>query len=119
MDLVQLHRLAANGEKEKAKSDSEENKYMGRIYYAIFLKTEAMEDLERALDRTKEQMPIKIDDPLYTSCLKNLIVMLVKKYQHTDSQDDLQEAIFRAQEMVVATSPDHPDRWDRIHDWIK
>ena len=119
MDLVQLRHLAVNGEKEQVNSDTEDDKHMGCVYYAIFLKTEAVEDLERALNRTKEQMPIKIDNPLYTSYLKSFIVMLVKKYQHTRSQDDLQEAIFRAQEMVAATSPDHPDRWFRIYDWIK
>ena len=118
MDLVDLRRLTVN-EEEEAKSDTELNRCMGRVYYSIFLKTAAMEDLEHALDRTKKQIPIKVDNPRHAFRLKDLIVMLVNKYQHTNSQDDLQEAIFRAQEMVAATSLDHPDHSARMLDWIK
>ena len=58
------------------------------------------------------------DSPDYAACLKHLIVMLLKKYRRTSLLSDLQEAIFRAQEMVVATSLDHPDRSAQIRDWI-
>jgi hypothetical protein len=77
-----------------------------------------MEDLERGVGRANEQMPVNTDNPHYEPRLKDLIVMLVKKYQHTNSPDDLQEAIFRAQEMMAATPLDHPDRSARMSDLI-
>lgn len=120
MDLAHLRHLAENEEEEdEAGSDSERNKYIGRVHYLIFKKTGVMEDLERALDRTKKQIPVRTDNPRFPSRLKDLIVMVVRKYQHTRALNDLQEAIFRAQEMVAATSLDNPERLARMADWIK
>jgi hypothetical protein len=116
MDLGQLRRLAAN--EEDGKRDIEQTKSIAHVYYSIFLKTGALEDLERSLDRAKEQMLVKVDNPQYAPRLKDLIVMLFKKYQHTNLLDDLQEAIFRAQEMMTSTPLDHPDRSARIGDCI-
>ena len=118
MDLDDLQRLAAD-EAEGSQSDTEQHEYMAHVYYYTFLKTGAIEDLNRALDRIKKQILIRTDNPGYTSSLKDLIIMLVKRYQHTRSQEDLQDAIFRAQEMVAATSLDHPDRWVRMLDWTR
>ena len=114
MDLPNLRRLAA-----MIDSDPDRKGCIGRIHYAIFLKTNAMEDLERAIDRTKDQMPLKVEDPCFLFYLKDLITMLIKRYSGTDQLDDLQEAIFRAQEMVAATSIDNPDRLARLGDWSR
>lgn len=115
MDLDQLRNLAME---EDADSDVEQRKSAGHIHYFIFLKTGDLEDLKMAIRRAESLIPIKVDSPDYTSSLKDVIVMLVKKYEHTDSLDDLQEAIFRAQEMVAATPADHPDRPARMSEWI-
>jgi len=116
MDLSQLRRLAEN--EEGAEWDMEQAKSIGCVYYFIFLKTGAIEDFERGIGRANEQMPFNMDQPHYAPRLKDLIVMLIKKYQHTNSPDDLQEAIFRAQEMMAATPLDHPDRSARMCDLI-
>ncbi|RYP40255.1 hypothetical protein DL767_001798 [Monosporascus sp. MG133] len=116
MDLNQLRRLAAN--EEGAAWNIEQTKSIGRVYYSIFLKTGALEDLQRAIDQANEQVPFNVDNPHYVARLKDLIVMLVKKYQHSNALDDLQEALFRAQEMMAATPLDHPDRSARMGDWI-
>lgn len=113
VDLPNLCRLAATID-----SDPERKGCIGRIHYAIFLKTNAMEDLERAIDRTKDQMPLKVEDPCFLFYLKDLTTMLMERYSCTGQLDDLQEAIFRAQEMVAATSIDNPDRSARLGDWI-
>lgn len=113
MDLDQLSDLAAKEE------DAEGNfEQISHVYYFIFLKTGAIEDLERAIHRAEGRIPPKIDNPDYVSRLKDLIVMLVKKYERTYSLDNLQEAIFRAQEMIAVTPLDHPDRLARMGDWI-
>lgn len=104
MDLDQLRDLVA---KDDADNSNQPKKFVG--HYFIFLKTGKLEDLETAICRAEEQKRIKLGSPNFLSCLKNLIVMLVKKYEHTDSVDDLQEAISRVREMVATTPRDYPD----------
>ncbi|KAI2616348.1 hypothetical protein GGR54DRAFT_243212 [Hypoxylon sp. NC1633] len=108
-DLDELRCLARNGK---------DTRPIGHTHYHIFLKTGAIEDLEHAIDQVTAQMPTRTDDPHYTPRLKDLIVMLVKKFRHTGSVDDLQGAIFRAQEMMVSTPPEHPDRSARMRGWV-
>ncbi|PQE12949.1 TPR domain-containing protein [Rutstroemia sp. NJR-2017a BBW] len=116
MDLDQLRCLAASD--EDAERDIEQAKSIGHVYYFIFLKTSVLEDLERAIDRAQEQIPADVNSPQFAQRLKDLIVIQVKKCQHTKSSDDLQEAIFRAQEMMAVTPPGHSDRSARMSDWI-
>ena len=116
MDISELRRLAASG--RDTQQGIEQTTSIAHVCYSIFLKTEAVEDLERAIQQANGQVSTGDDSPDYAACLKHLIVMLVKKYRRTSLLSDLQEAIFRAQEMVVATSLDHPDRSAQIRDWI-
>jgi len=116
MDLNQLYRLVPN--EEGAEWDMEQAKSIGCVYYFNFLKTGTIEHFERGIGQANKQMPINMDQPYYAPRLKDLIVMLIKKYQLTNSPDDLQEAIFRAQEMMAATPLDHPDRSARMYDLI-
>lgn len=44
--------------------------------------------------------------------------MVIKKYKLTGSLDDLQEAVYRAQEMTIATPLEHLARPVRMADWI-
>lgn len=43
--------------------------------------------------------------------------MLIKKYKLTGSLDNLQEAVYRAQEMTIATPLEHLARPVRMADW--
>lgn len=112
MDLDQLRDLASK------EDDVEQRTSAGHVYYFVFLKTGKLEDLDRAIQQAEGQIPVKADNPDYALRLKDLIIMLVKRYEHTSSLEHLQEAIFRAQEMIVTTPPDHPDRPARMSDWI-
>ncbi|KAF2182961.1 hypothetical protein K469DRAFT_751833 [Zopfia rhizophila CBS 207.26] len=116
MDLHQLCRLAAI--EEEGDQSTEQTQAGSLISYSIFLKPGAIEDLERAINRAGGEIPVKDDSPDYAPCLKDLIVMLIKKYQQKKSLDDLQEAIFRALEIFAATPPDHHDRLSRMNDLI-
>ncbi|KAF2185508.1 hypothetical protein K469DRAFT_707746 [Zopfia rhizophila CBS 207.26] len=116
MNLDQLRNLAAR--EKDVDGDVQQTNSAGHIHYFIFLKTGELEHLERAILRAEAQIPVNDNNPDYAPRLKDLIVMLYKKYEHTNSLDSLQEAIFRAQEMLAATPPDHPDRPARMGDWI-
>ncbi|KAI3342063.1 hypothetical protein F4824DRAFT_448031 [Ustulina deusta] len=116
MDIPELRRLAAS--EPDSLQDLEQATSIIHVYYSLFLKAGAMKDLERAIQLANEQMPSNADSPDYTPHLKDLIVMLVKKYQCTNSLSALQEAIFRAQEMVVATPPSHSNHVTRVRDFI-
>lgn len=117
MDLEQLQSLLAK--EEDAECNVEQAKSTSHAHYFIFLKTGAMDALERAIYRAKGQIPINSDSSDYAPRLKDLIVMLIKKYELTGSLDDLQEAILRAQEMIADTPLEHPNHSARISDWIK
>ncbi|PQE06673.1 serine threonine kinase protein [Rutstroemia sp. NJR-2017a BVV2] len=119
MGLDQLHDLAAQEENDDDDGDEQHINTASNVSYFIFLKTNELEHLERAIQRAKRQIPMNADNPDYAPCLKDLIVMLFKKFEQTKSPDDLEEAIFRAMEMFVATPPDHPERPARMGDWIK
>ena len=111
MDIDELRHLAADEEAAAGQTT-----LISHVYYPIFLKIGAVEDLEQAIARANEQMPVNTDNHHYAARLKDLIVMLVKKYQYTNSLSDLQEAIYRAQEMMAATPLGHPDGSARISD---
>lgn len=115
IDLYQLRDFAAK--EENAERNVEQTKSASDARYIIFLETCVMDDLDRAICRAKEQIPINFDSADYTSRLKHLIVML-KKYKLTGSLDDLQEAVYRAQEMTIATPLEHLVRPVRMADWI-
>lgn len=79
----------------------------------------ARSDLENTIDQAEQQLQsLHSDAPEYTKCLKTLIVSLIKKFRLTMILEDLQRAVFRAQEMVIATPEDHPERAIRIKEWI-
>ncbi|EWC46494.1 hypothetical protein DRE_04217 [Drechslerella stenobrocha 248] len=103
--IHELRRLAEN----------EQDPQRSYIYDTIFTKTGATEDLEQAI---KQSASIDENTADYISRLRDLIVMLTRKYKRTHSLEDLNIAIFRAQEMVVASPEEHPDRPNRIGDWI-
>ncbi|KAK0709346.1 hypothetical protein B0T26DRAFT_805084 [Lasiosphaeria miniovina] len=59
---------------------------LSNVYYFIFSRAGAMGDIRKAIDRAEEAMEAtRTDDPAYASCLRNLIVILIKKYECTSS----------------------------------
>ncbi|KAK6530150.1 hypothetical protein TWF694_003518 [Orbilia ellipsospora] len=83
------------------------------LYYLLFLKTGSIEDLNQAI-----RQDIDNSKPDYQNRLKDLIVLLVTRYQRTNSVADLELARLKAHDMVIETDKEHPDHPDRTIDWI-
>ena len=114
MDLDQMQDLVSN---QDADSNVRQKEFVG--HYFIFSKTGRLEDLDIAIRRAEGQIRAKFGSPDYVSGMKDLVVMLLKKYEHTDSVDDLQEAISWVEEMMTANAPtEHPDRPALLNDKI-
>jgi len=119
MDPEQLYGYASTLE-ENPENDVEQVGQLSRVFYFIFSKTGAVDDIQKAIERAEEAVTVThIDDPNYVPFLRNLIVMLMKKYECTRSLGDLNRAILRAEEMVTATPPLHPDRPHKLMDLVK
>ncbi|KAJ2998341.1 hypothetical protein NUW58_g356 [Xylaria curta] len=103
MDLEQLHGYADILGEGNPRSDAKQLEQLSRLLYFIFTKTQEVDDIQRAINKAEEVLTAttRIDDPNYTRFLKNLIVMLIKKYENTQSLEDLDQAILRAEEMAT------------------
>ncbi|KAI1127944.1 CHAT domain-containing protein [Nemania abortiva] len=117
LDISELRHLIAN--EESAPRDTMEATSATYIQYSIFLKTGEMTNLERAIQHAEEQMPISDSSLEYHNRLRDLIVMLIKKYQLTNLVSDLQTAIYRAQDMVIAMPLHQFGRQAQIRDFIR
>ncbi|KAF3316707.1 hypothetical protein TWF173_001371 [Orbilia oligospora] len=116
MDLEELYEVASSLE-PTPETDLQEVKLLGVIHYYIFSKTGAVEDLQNAINRTEEVVSgTDIDSPNYALSLKDLITMLIKKYNCTDSLEDISQAILRAEEMVTLT---HRDQGQQTLDLLR
>ncbi|KAI1204980.1 uncharacterized protein F4807DRAFT_296579 [Annulohypoxylon truncatum] len=89
----------------------------GHVSYSIYLKTDALEDLNEAYGEAEERMP-DANDPYYMARLNDQIVLLTRRFLHTRSINDIEGAINRTQEMVSLTSLDHPQRDPQIRDCL-
>ncbi|RYP80093.1 hypothetical protein DL770_006376 [Monosporascus sp. CRB-9-2] len=119
MDLEQLYGLASALE-ENPEDDVGQLKLLSSVYYFIFSRTRGADAIQKAIDKAeKVVMAVHIEDTDYAHCLRNLIVMLMKKYERTRSLEDLDEAILRAEVMLTITDRLHPDRPHRLMDLIK
>ncbi|EGX43949.1 hypothetical protein AOL_s00210g265 [Orbilia oligospora ATCC 24927] len=106
MDLEELYEVAGSLE-PTPETDLQEVKLLGVIHYYIFSKTGAVEDLQNAINKIEEVVSgTDINSPNYALSLKDLITMLIKKYNCTDSLEDISQAILRAEEMVTLTHRD-------------
>ncbi|KAK6530390.1 hypothetical protein TWF694_003745 [Orbilia ellipsospora] len=118
-DQEELSEFACGLELTLEDEDIEQIKLISRFYYLIFSKGGLVEDIDKAIDRAEESAAATaIDTQDHKSCLKNLIVMLIKKYEHTASINDLDRAILRAEEMVTITPLSDPDRKLQILDLV-
>ncbi|KAK6501943.1 hypothetical protein TWF481_009761 [Arthrobotrys musiformis] len=101
MDLEGLYEVASSLE-AITETDIQQVKLLGVIHYYIFLRTEMVEDLQNAINRTEGfVMGTDINSRNYALGLKDLITLLMKKYKCTDSLDDLGQAIIRAEGMIT------------------
>lgn len=118
MDLEQLCDFAGVLE-HNPEDDVRPCKLLSSIYCFIFSRTDEVDDIQKAIDRAEEAVRISnIDDQDHAVCLRNLIVVLMKKYECTRSLEDLERATLRAEEMVTVTPPLHSHRRYRVNDLI-
>ncbi|KAK0706617.1 hypothetical protein B0T26DRAFT_806355 [Lasiosphaeria miniovina] len=114
MDLEQLYEFASTLE-ENSENDTAQAKLLSSVYYIIFSRTGAVDDIQKAVDRAEEAMEAtRIDDPGYVSCLRNLVVMLMKKHAHTSSLEHLDRAILLGDVMMTITPSMHPEWTHRL-----
>lgn len=76
------------------------------------------ETTQSAIDQAALLIPLNSDDLEFAPRLKILVILLLRRFRRTAAMNDLQQAILRAEEMMVATPPGHPERGARIEDWV-
>ncbi|KAF3291479.1 hypothetical protein TWF970_000692 [Orbilia oligospora] len=99
MELQGLYEVVLHLEAvPKSETGIPEARLLGYIYYFIFTRTGLVEDLDKAIDMNMVAITGADAKKLaYFPCWKNIVVMLLKKYNCTHSLSDLEQAIFRAQ----------------------
>ncbi|KAF3283207.1 hypothetical protein TWF970_001185 [Orbilia oligospora] len=117
MPLDQLYEIESDLQlNTEAAVDIQETRLLGSIYYFIFLSTGAKEHITEAITATEKIVAdTNTNDLNYISYLKNLITLLVKKYECTYSITDLDQAILRAEEILTLN---HCDWYSQINDLI-
>ncbi|RTE76982.1 hypothetical protein BHE90_008560 [Fusarium euwallaceae] len=118
MDIAELRRLASSQQETQQNSENSEATSIANVYHSLFIKTGQIQDLDHAILQASNEL-LADSSVEYGPRLRDLVVMLITKFQHTDTLSHLQEAIFRAQEMVAMTPAEHADRSSRIADWIR
>ena len=99
-------------------SPADTNGFLNRLKYYRELDNEISETTQSAIDEAALRIPFNSGDPEFAPRLKTLVILLLRRYRRTAARDDLQQAILRAEEMMVATPPCHPDRRARVEDWV-
>ena len=111
MSLEELYEAVHALELASQEPDLEQIKLISRVYYLIFSNTGSLNDIQKAIDAAEDSVAaLNFDSPDYATCLKNLIVMLMNKYEGTLSFTDLDRAILRAEEMIGIKSLTDSDR---------
>ncbi|KAK6544792.1 hypothetical protein TWF694_001475 [Orbilia ellipsospora] len=122
MSTEELYEIVHGLELTLEEADIEHIKLISRVYHLIFLRTRSIGDIKDALAKAEDIVKATstdTDSPDYQIHLRNLITMLMEKYECTKSEPDIDQAILRAEEMVRITPPGHPDRGRRISDLDK
>lgn len=99
-------------------SPADTNGFLNRLKYYRELDNDISETTQSAIDEAALRIPCDSDDPEFAPRLKTLVILLLRRYRKTAVRDDLQQAILRAEDMMVATPPCHPERKARIEDWV-
>ena len=117
LELSDLCALAVSLE-EQHKRDTEHVICLSCLYYSIFQKDGLMEYLEKAFERAEEAAlaPPSIHTSIPNHSVKNLIIILLKKHECTDSLEDLIKAISGATKVSAETIEHDPCRSVKAHD---
>lgn len=100
------------------KDPGDPNAYLDGLKYYKELDNDIEETTQSAIDEAARRVPFNSDYPEFAPRLKTLVVLLLRRFRKTAEMDDLQQAVIRAEEMMVATPLDHPERDARIKDWV-
>ncbi|KAF3314448.1 hypothetical protein TWF173_004791 [Orbilia oligospora] len=116
MDLEQLYEVASDVEVAlesdveadlKTDAQCDQLSLLGNIHYFIFSRTGAVDDIENAIRNSERAVDgANTDGPKYAPRLRNLITMLMKKYECTNLLADLDQAVLRAETMATLGCPD-------------
>ncbi|KAF3104882.1 hypothetical protein TWF102_002647 [Orbilia oligospora] len=116
MGLEQLYEVASDVEAAleldveadlKTDAQCDQLNLLGNIHYFIFARTGAVDDIENAIKNSERAVDdTNTDGPKYAPRLRNLITMLMKKYECTNSLADLDQAVLRAETMATLRRPD-------------
>ncbi|EGX46138.1 hypothetical protein AOL_s00110g302 [Orbilia oligospora ATCC 24927] len=116
MDLEQLYEVASDVEAAlesdvevdlKTDAQCDQLSLLGNIHYFIFSRTGAVDDIENAIRNSEGAVDgANTDGPKYAPRLRNLITMLMKKYECTNLLADLDQAVLRAETMATLGRPD-------------
>lgn len=102
----------------KMTSPWDPNGYLDGLKYYKELDNVIDETTQSAIDEAALLIPLNFDDLKFAPRLKTLVILLLRRFRRTAAMNDLQHAILRAEEMMVATSPCHPERGARVEDWV-
>lgn len=100
------------------KNPGDPNGYLDGLKYYKEFDDDMDEATQSAIDEAARRIPVNSDDPEFAPRLKNLVVLLLRRFRRTAEMNDLQQAVIRTEEMMVATPPYHPERGARIQDWV-
>ncbi|KAF3178671.1 hypothetical protein TWF788_007401 [Orbilia oligospora] len=116
MDLEQLYEVASAAEATlesdveaglETDTQCDQLSLLGNIHYFIFSRTGAVDDIENAIKNSERAVDdTSTDGPKYATRLRNLVTMLMRKYECTNSLADLDQAVLRAETMVTLRCPD-------------
>ncbi|KAF5694457.1 hypothetical protein FDENT_1186 [Fusarium denticulatum] len=86
-------------------------KLLGFIHYMIYKKTQSIEHIDMAIEKTERARKAFPEDSVeYWGILKRLIMMLADAFESPERGDKLDKAINYGDEMIIITKPYHIDR---------
>lgn len=102
------------------RSPGDPDRYLDSLKYykELPINNDIDETTQPAIEEAARRIPVNSDDPEFAPRLKTLVILLLRRFRRTAAMDDLQQAILRAEEMMVATPHCHPERGARIEDWV-
>lgn len=123
-DLEELYEFAnvfeGGPEGDDSSHDAGELKLLSRVFYYAFRKSGAVGDIQRSIKKIEQAVATThIDDANYALQLRDLVTLLMKKYERTVLLEDLERAIHRAEEMTTITPLSDPNRFIQLVDLAK
>ncbi|KAG6361605.1 hypothetical protein INS49_009832 [Diaporthe citri] len=94
------------------------NGYLDGLKYYKDLNNDINEATRSEIDEAAQRIPSNSNNPEFAPRLKTLVILLLRRFRRTAAMNDLQQATIRAEGMIVATPPEHPERDARTKDWV-